>query len=147
MVEKLREERPERVPFGGFQQRLEVKNKDPNYWYYWHLDRGDNIERAVRAGYEFVNPRDAGRYLPAELTDRSVNGGNRALTDRIEVYGGRDEYGREFRHVLMRQPMEFHLQDMAAEDAKADAVETAIQRQTKDANRYGELNVSVKQEE
>lgn len=136
--------RPARVPFGGFSYKLEVKNKDPNYYYYWFKDEGDMVKRALRAGYEFVTERDAtgGEFL----TNQDVLGGNQSLTDRYEITGGKDEFGRHFNMVLMRQPMEYHLADVAAEQANIDTIDTAINRQsfqnTSIANKYGEINMT-----
>lgn len=140
-----------RVPFGGFTYKLEVTNKDPAYWYYWFSDRGDTIERALRAGYEFVNRREANRLMPEELTNRDVHGGNQSLTDDVRVFGGRDEYGRDFNLVLMRQPMEYHLEDMAAEEARNDEIDRSITRQSFQnhniANKYGDVTMTTKDQE
>jgi len=129
--------------------KLEVKNKDPDYWYYWFRNRGDEIERAKQAGYEFVTRRMArGTELPEELTLRDVDGGNQSLDDRLERYGGRDDYGKEYNMVLMRQPMEYHLQDKAADDAAADRIDEAIHRQEFQgksiAKKYGDVSVTHK---
>lgn len=148
----LREERkplPARVPFGGLVYKLEVKHKDPDFWYYWFRNRGDEIERARAAGYEFVTRRQArGAELPEELTLKDVDGGNQSLDDRYERYGGRDEFGREYNMVLMRQPMEYHLIDKAADDAAADKIDEAITRQEfkggNIAKKYGNISVTHK---
>jgi hypothetical protein len=153
VVEERRQNRdvPTRVPFGGFTYKLEVANKDPNYWYYWFKDRGDNIERALRAGYEFVTRREANRLMPDELTNRDVHGGNQSMTDDVRVNGGRDEFGRDYNLVLMRQPMEFHNEDLAAEQSRTDEVDRAIIRQNFEnrniANKYGDVTMTVKDQE
>lgn len=142
---------PTRVPFGGFTYKLEVANKDPNWWYYWFRDTGDTIERALRAGYEFVTRRQANRMLPEELTNRDVHGGNQSLTDDVRVHGGRDDRGRDYNLVLMRQPMEYHMEDLAAEQALTDDVDKAISRQNFQnrniANKYGDVTMTVKDQE
>lgn len=152
-VDERRESRevPTRVPFGGLNYRLEVVNKDPDYFYYWFNDRGDTIERALQAGFQFVSRREVKRVVPEELTNRDVNGGNQSIADDVRVFGGRDEYGRDFQMVLMRQPMEYHLQDQKAKDAKVDEIDLAIRRQASKnssvATKYGDMTMSVRSEE
>lgn len=136
--------RAERVPFGGFSLKLEVKNKDPNFYYYWFKDEGDMLTRAEEAGYEYVSPRQAG--MRERLTNRDVHGGNQSIVDRIERTGGRDEFGRHYNLVLMRQPMEYHLLDKAAADKVTDEVDNAINRQTFSgsnvAQKYGDVQMN-----
>ena len=132
-------ERQERIPFGGFTYKLEVANKDPNFFYYWQKDVGDNINRMLRAGYEFVSARDHGSET---LTNQDVHGGNQSLTDRYERNGGRDEFGRHYNLVLMRQPMEFHLADKKLEEKLADDIDMAIRRQPQGVNAYGAIDMN-----
>jgi hypothetical protein len=147
--EEGRGKRPARVPFGGLSYKLEVKHKDPAYWYYWFRNRGDEVERAKAAGYEFVSRRQArGAELPEELTLRDVDGGNQSLDDRYERFGGRDEFGRDYTMVLMRQPMEYHLEDHKADQAAADRIDEAIFRQEfkgqSVSQKYGQVSVTHK---
>jgi hypothetical protein len=144
-----RAKRPDRVPFGGLTYKLEVKHKDPDYYYYWFRNRGDEIERAKAAGYDFVTKKQArGAELPEELTLRDVHGGNQSIDDRYERFGGHDEFGREYTMVLMRQPMEYHLKDKAADDRAADRIDEAITRQEfagkNIAQKYGSISVTHK---
>ena len=123
-----------REPFGGFQDKLAVYNKDPAYFYFWHAERGDDIERALAAGYRFVSRREAGRELPEALRTGDD-------MDRVEgpmrIHGGAGEYGRAYKLVLMRIPKELHDADMALRAKKADMVDDAIRRQADDEARYG----------
>ena len=145
-AQQVTELRAEREPYGGFQSRLEVRNKDPNYFYFWHKDTGDNIQRALAAQYKFVSRRNAGRELPEELAnDRS---GNRA-DDTLKVYGGQGDYGREYELVLMRLPMELHLQDQKMREKRYDAIDAGIARHDLDGvaargQEYSDINISVK---
>jgi len=144
-----RAQRPQRIPFGGLVYKLEVRNKDPNFWYYWFKNRGDDITRAKAAGYEFVTAREArGSEAAEEITNRDVDGGNQSVDGRMERYGGRDEFGREYTMVLMKQPMEYHLQDKAADDAAADRIDQAVTRQEFDgqsiSQKYGNISVTHK---
>lgn len=141
-----------RVPFGGLSYKLEVVNKDPNYHYRWFRNESDRLTRALRAGFEFVSRRSAGGGRSMErLTNKDVHGGNQSITDRFEVHGGRDDYGREFNLVLMRQPMEYHLQDAAAKAAASDDIDMSIRRQASAqgnvANKYGNVTMTVADQE
>jgi hypothetical protein len=140
-----------RVPFGGFNYKLEVANKDPSFFYYWQKDVGDNLERMQRAGYEFVTRKQAGRELPESLTNRDLYGAKESLDDRLCVHGGRDEYGKEYKLYLMRQPMEFHEEDARRDAERADLIDQSIRRQTFGsstiANKYGSVDMSTRSEE
>jgi len=148
-VQALPEKRA-RVPFGGFTYKLEVAYKDPAYFYCWQKDTGDTLRRMEAAGYERVSRRTA-RAIEA-LSNRDVSGGNQALDDTFWVHGGTGEYGREYRLVLMRQPMEFWLEDQAAIKQASDHIDQAIHRpefaggKTVGSN-YGDINVSTKDRE
>ena len=137
-----------RVPFSGHYAKLEVNDKDPNYHYYWHKDSGDTLRRALAAGYEFVDMRGQNRLAPENLNNRDLNVANHSIVGRYEINGGKDEWGREFSLVLMRQPMEFHQEDQKLRDAKSDEVDAAIRRQTHTGkavveNAYGSAQLST----
>lgn len=152
----LKRERKRRVPFGGFVSKLEVANKDPAYFYYWQKNTGDYIQRMLDAGYEFVRERDARRYAPETLTNTS----NQSIDGRVEIFGGREANGQEYSLVLMRQPMEYHLEDMEHQEKRNQAIDEAVYRGEfdndpyRDGNisqgqsvRYGNVDVTVKHEE
>lgn len=126
-----------REPFGGFQDKLAVYNKDPNYFYFWHAERGDDIERAIAAGYRFVSRREAGRELPEAL--RTGNDMDRE-DGPMRIHGGAGEYGRAYKLVLMRIPKELHDADMAARAKRPDAVDAAIFRKKDDEGFYGDVS-------
>jgi len=143
----------QRVPFGGFSLKLDVANKDPNFYYYWQSDKGDNLERMLQAGYEFVTRQQAGRMrVPESLTNRDLTGGKESLDDRFCVFGGHDEHGRETKLYLMRQPMAFHEEDARRNAELADVIDNSIRRQTLGntlaANeKYGRVDLSTRSEE
>jgi hypothetical protein len=114
-----------RVPFGGFVDKLAVENKDPNYFYFWHRDRFDELSKALQAGYRFVDPRDTRSELPEALQNVDLH----AREDgRLAQHGGVGEFGKSYKLVLMRLPMELHEQDLKARQVRADAVDLAIHR-------------------
>jgi len=143
-------EKKARVPFGGFTYKLEVAYKDPAYFYCWQKDTGDTLRRMEAAGYERVSRRTA-RAIET-LSNRDVSGGNQALDDTFWVHGGTGEYGREYKLVLMRQPMEYWLEDQAAIKQAADQIDQAINRPEYAGGKvvgsnYGDINVSTKDRE
>lgn len=141
-----RRNREGRTPFGGFQAKLDVTNRQPGFHYYWFLNRGDDLARAEAAGYEYVRPGD-----PELISYRDVHGGNQSTEGRVERYAGRDEYGRERMHVLMRQPMEYRLEDVAHKELRNAEIDNAIRRQdmpgTSVVSKYGNVKMGFKQEE
>ena len=143
-------EKKARVPFGGFTYKLEVAYKDPNYHYEWFKDVGDVLRRALSAGYEYVSYRTA-RSLE-ELTNKDVHGGNQSLDDTMRRHGGVGEYGREYQLVLMRQPMEFYVEDNATRMSKTDEIDDSIYRREFTGgktvgNSYGDVRISTKDQE
>ena len=143
-------EKKARVPFGGFTYKLEVAYKDPNYHYEWFKDVGDVLRRALAAGYEYVSYRTA--RSSEELTNKDVNGGSQSLDDTMRRHGGVGEYGREYQLVLMRQPMEFYVEDSAMRMAKSDQIDDSIYRREfaggkTVGNNYGDVRISTKDQE
>jgi hypothetical protein len=129
--------------------KLEVKYKDPDYFYYWFRNKADELDRAIAAGYDYVTRQQArGTELAEELTLKDVDGGNQSIDGRYERFGGRDEFGREYNMVLMRQPMEYHLEDVAADNAASDRIDEAITRQEFQgksvAQKYGSVSITHK---
>jgi hypothetical protein len=138
-------EKGKRVPFGGLSYKLAVANKHPDYFYCWFKDHGDMLQRAQAAWYEFVSPREA---RGVELTNRDVHGGNQSVQgDRYEVFGGRDEWGKGYNMVLMRQHNQYHDEDLALAEEQNMQVDAAIRRQPDKAGQYGKATISTKFEE
>ncbi len=132
----------ERQSFGGFSDKLKVYNKDPNYFYFWHAERNDDIERALLAGYKFVSRRDAGRELPEALRDQ--NNRDTLEDGPMRIHGGSGEFGRSYKLVLMRQPQDLHEKDMAERAKRADLVDSSIKRLqiegVEDSKVYGDVS-------
>lgn len=54
-------ERPKRGSVGGFREKLNILNEDPDFNYRWFMDRngsGNRIREAIEMGYEMVNAED-----------------------------------------------------------------------------------------
>ena len=101
--------------------------QDPNYRYYWALDKPGRIERLTQYDdYDFVVDDSVAS------DDRNTGGGK-----RIERHGGTDKWGNPQRHFLLRKPIEYHQEDEAEKLARRRKKMTAIERgkpQDKDGN-------------
>ena len=144
----------ERIPFSGLSKKLDVAYKDPEFYYYWQKDTGDNIARMLRAGYEFVDPQTAKMQVPEMLTSTDVNP-RTDVDGALRVHGGVGEGGRDYGLVLMRIPMKLHEEDMQDHETRNLAIDSAIHRQAfgggkhtlDEETSYGNINVTVKHEE
>lgn len=90
----------------------------------WHLriinDTPGRISQALEAGYEFVTPQEIGDSLNEGVTPR-----NTSLDDsKVRFLVGQTD-GGEFA-FLMKQPMEYYLEDTAELERRNDMVDEAI---------------------
>jgi len=120
MVDNLEREtvnKPKRVPVGGIRDIMTVYNKDPDFMYYWVKDTNENgsrLNRFMRGGYEFATYDKRSAYVIGdEAVYKSKQHGS-----IIRLPTGHGEYS-----YLMRLPMEFHLEDKAAKEAKIAEME------------------------
>ena len=128
-----REARPARVPMSGRRLRMEIPEsmKEPGYFYYWFNDNNDDIQRAIAAGYEHVS------RTGASVGGRDVDS---ATSDGIMSMS----VGKGVTAYLMRQPMEFREEDVAARDRHIDDVERTIHRTLdgENAGTYGKIEIT-----
>ena len=122
---KVPEGRPARQPMTR-RNRLNVKNRDPNYHYRIFTDVDDRIEAAKQAGYE-------------------VDTDNSSLTDmRVDVPGGIGSavvpLGAGRKGVVMRIRKDWYKEDQAVKQNEITAVEATIKRT---AERYERGSLSV----
>lgn len=127
--------RETRVPIDGARDVLTVVGKDPNYFYYWELDsdeNGNRIHKRRMAGYEFVQS-------------------GTVKVGQASVYKSH-EHGSLIRHpsggdylYLMRIPMQWHLDDIAALERKNKELEQSVEV-TADSvgGKYGSIKISRK---
>ena len=111
---------PVRVPMSGSRKRMHIDEEfqDPNYHYAWINDQKDLIFRANRAGYVHV----LGSEIPSWGV-RDVDSANPAESQiSMPVGGGVIAY-------LMKQPMEFYLEDQAEMNAQVDAREAEMKKE------------------
>jgi hypothetical protein len=98
------ETRKKRIPL--HKQRFEgLKNKDPDYFYYKFNDVEDNIERALTAGYEFVD-RDGAAVKGIDIHDRTQDHADIGKLASSSVGGGITGY-------YMRIPLKWREEDQA----------------------------------
>lgn len=125
-------ERPKRVPLAT-RNRLNVKDKDPNYVYRYvnanDQHDPDRVERMKEAGYELV-PRNQGGALGDNRVDNSSPMGSTA-----SINAGQGKIA-----VLMRQRKEWFDEDQASKQSEVDAVEQSMRRESK--SDYGTLDLS-----
>ena len=100
-----------RVPLGS-RNRLSFSNLDPNFYYRVINDTDDRIDRAVEAGYEFVE--SSKRLGDIQAGDDSPVGSQ----VKKSVGGGTVGY-------LMRQPIEYHNEDQQVKMDRIDELEAS----------------------
>lgn len=118
--------RRQRVPFGQHRRRLsipEVLQEDKAHHYHWINDTQDRVQRALIAGYEYVEKKDLGDQ---DIGDPGLHNGNSNLNSRVS------RRLRDFEVFLMRIPIEFYEEDRALKAANDDEIDRAIKKGGKD---------------
>jgi hypothetical protein len=101
-----------RVPMSVPTRRLEVpEGACPGYHLYWFLD--ENIIRAQRAGYEFVDANEVSLNQKNVATDASVSG-NLDMGSRVCVYAGIGRLGKPEYLYLMKLREDWWKKDQKA---------------------------------
>ena len=106
----------QRIPFSTPQQRLAVPDI-PGYKTYWFRGEPTRIERALQAGYEFVDRGEVKLNNRDLLGSSSVEDGNSDLGTRVSIVasGELDKAGQPARLILMKIKEEWWKKDQ--EDA------------------------------
>jgi len=102
-----------RIPMSVPVQRLEVP-EIPGYHLYWFRGDAARIQRALQAGYEFVDEQETQTNAVALGSDSAASG-NTDMGSRVSVIAG-DEIGfdgQPTRLILMKIRQELHEEDMA----------------------------------
>jgi hypothetical protein len=110
-----------RIPMSIPQRKLQV---DPIAGYHTHWFRDDNIERAIQAGYEFVDCNEVTVNQQNTATSRGISG-NADLGTRVRVVSGMGQNGPEYL-TLMKIKEEWHREDMAVLEKRNASVMEAI---------------------
>lgn len=127
-IAKAPEGRVRRTPVGR-RNVLTVTGKDPDYFYRFVNDTGDNVQRFLSAGYEFEEAKnvtigDTRIGAPTGVgsnAEASVGGGTKAF--------------------LMKQRKDYYAEDQAAKAAHVDAIEASTKQEALDGN-YGKLEIN-----
>ena len=132
---RCRTTRVNRIPLSGTRLKMEIReeDKDPNFHYAWINDTGGLLHDAAQAGYENVRCSE----IPSWGV-RNIDSAN--STDSLvsmPVGGGVIAY-------LMKQPMEYYLEDRAAMDQIVDDREASMKRQlnSREDGQYGKVSIS-----
>ena len=112
-----------RTPLGA-RNRLGFSNLDERFNYRVINDQDDRLDRAVDAGYEFVESDE--KLGDARVAEGTIPGSRVAKPVGNNVTG-----------YLMRIPVKFYKEDQAAKAAKIQATEDAMQP-VKSKSQYGE---------
>lgn len=105
-----------RIPVGGRRDILTVADKDPNYKYTFVDD--ERVDRFQRGGYDLVYKAADGTAVGDRDIDKS-----KGTSSVVTVPGGQ---GKTL--YLMRIPMEWYEEDMAAKHKRINESEEDIRR-------------------
>lgn len=113
-----------RVPLSVPQLKLEVPDI-PGYYLRWFTGTPDRLAQAERAGFEFVSPEEV------QLNNVSIGGaagkdGNTDLGSRVSVANGDTIDGQAVRLYLMKQKMEYYLEDQELLNKRNDGIAEAL---------------------
>jgi len=141
-----KEQKRERAPFSAHRTRLTFRYKDKDFHKKWHAhlftDKEDRIQRALDAGYVFVDQKEL-----AGVGDREVHGGNTDLNSKVSrvVNGARDGNPEE-RGILMKLPIDWYNEDQAVKEKTNALVDRAVRAGKAGGadieNSYGDVNLS-----
>lgn len=91
------------------------------YVMHWFADRPGRINRAMQAGYEFVNRDEVQLNNMGLASDMTVDG-NTDLGTRISIHGGVTDNGSSERMYLMKIKKEWYNKDMDLREQSADRI-------------------------
>lgn len=118
--ERAKEERV-RIPMSLPHQKLSVP-EIPGYFCYWMLGRPDRIQQAFNAGYVFVD-RDEVDANTFGLADGQDSDGSTDLGSRVSIVSGVTEEGTMAQRLyLMKLPLKYREEDLAAQAAQQEAI-------------------------
>ncbi len=99
----------------------------PGYHLHWMKGTPQRIAQAQRAGYEFVHPSEI-ELNPVAIGGDAQRGGNSDLGERVSIAEGSeiDVQGQALRMYLMKQKMEYWLEDQKLLEARNDQIVSAL---------------------
>lgn len=115
-----------RIPMSVPVQKLEVPAIE-GYHLHWFINSTERIERAVNAGYEFVEARDV-KLNNVSLGGDSAVSGNTDLGSRVSVVSGQEvgKDGQPTRLILMKIRQEWYEEDQKLIDDRNELTAAAL---------------------
>ena len=142
--------RRQRTPFNASRKRLEVvfvddQMNDPEKRSHiprWFNDEPGRHDRAVSAGYEFVNSVEV-----LGVGDKEVHGGNSDIGSRVSRIVGKAEGGEPVRATLMKIKREWYDEDQAAKESQNALIDNALRSGDNPGvatveKKYGDISIS-----
>jgi hypothetical protein len=135
----------ERPSFSASRKRLEVRYVDKDFESKevprWFNDQDGRPERALEAGYRFVDAKEV-----VGVGDREVHSGNTDVGSKVSRVVGRTEQGHPIRAYLMAIPMAYYKEDQAEKEERNALVDKAIRAGKAGGaeieNKYGDVTLS-----
>lgn len=129
-----------RVPFSANRKRLQVDEKFEGFVTRWFNDQDDRIQRALAAGYEFVDRDDV-----RQVGDKDVANGNTDMNSKVSRVVGRTAENQPIRAFLMKIRKEWYEADKAKKEETNRLVDDAVRAGTVGGadikNQYGEVKL------
>ena len=125
-----RPSRKSRGSFSGTESKLRVNRTIEGYHLHILNDVPGRLQTAIDNGYEFVTPEEVGGV------SSSVVSRNTDIGDKVRYLVGRDDAGGPLYAYLMKQHMDWYLEDQAKIQNKNDMVDDAIRRGTNSKEGY-----------
>jgi hypothetical protein len=117
-----------RVPLSVPQRKLEVPDV-PGYHLRWIRGTAARLKQAEDAGFLFVDDAEV-NLNSVHIGGDAAKTGNSDLGSRVSVIEGSDvENGQAVRLYLMKQPMEYYLEDRKITEDRNDSIADALNGQ------------------
>jgi len=132
----------ERVPFSAQRKRLQIDEKFDGFVTRWFNEQDDRIERALAAGYEFVD-RDSVK----QVGDKDISNGNTDMNSKVSRVVGRTANNQPIRAFLMKIRKDWYEADQAKKEETNRLVDDAIRAGKVGGadikNQYGEVKLQA----
>lgn len=129
-----------RVPFSANRKRLQVDEKFDGYVTRWFNQQDDRIDRALAAGYEFVDRDDV-----KQVGDKDIANGNTDMNSKVSRVVGRTAENQPIRAFLMKIRKDWYDADQAKKEETNRLVDEAVRAGTVGGadikNQYGEVKL------
>ena len=117
-----------RIPMNLPMQKLQVP-EIPGFHLHWMRGDAQRIQQAKNAGYDFVRP-DEVDVTSISLGGDATKNGNSDMGDRVSVVaGGVGDDGQAIRLYLMKQPLEYYMEDLKIVEQRNESVAQALTAQ------------------